>query len=118
MCSPSPPARGRRSRRGWRWWSASRRWCTPGVSTERPGPTLSNFLISIPVASSEGDALENAVRAAVNDVLDHAIAFVPTVVGVLDARVVGNHIYILLLFADDDGAAIMKRLTGAGADEL
>ena len=77
-----------------------------------------DVLISIPVASSEGDALENAVRAAVNDVLDHAIAFVPTVVGVLDARVVGNHIYILLLFAGDDGAAIMKRLTDAGAYEL
>ena len=77
-----------------------------------------DVLISIPVASSEGDALEDAVRAAVKDVLDHAIAFVPTVVGVLDARVVGNHIYILLLLADDDGAVSMKRLTHAGANEL
>jgi hypothetical protein len=37
---------------------------------------------------------------------------------VLDARVVGNHIYILLLLADDDGAVSMKRLTHAGANEL
>ena len=87
-------------------------WGTPALAY------VVDVLISIPVASSEGDALEDAVRAAVNDVLDHAIAFVPTVVGVLDARVVGNHIYILLLFADDDGAAIMKRLTDAGAYEL
>src|SRR5438067_713381 len=69
-------------------------------------------------ASSEGDPLQDAVGAAVNDVLGHAIAFVPTVVGVLDARVVGNRIDIQLLFADDDGAAIMKRPTDAGAYEL
>ncbi len=47
------------------------------------------------------------MRTAINDVLGHAIAFVPTLVDVRDARVVGDRIYILLLLADDDGAAIV-----------
>ncbi len=58
------------------------------------------------------------MRTAINDVLEHAIAFVPTLVDVRDARVVGDRIYILLLLADDDGAAIVQRLTDGSADEL
>ena len=68
---------------------------------------VAHVLTSIPVASSEGRELEDAVRTAINDVLEHAIAFVPTLVDVRDARVVGDRIYILLLLADDDGAAIV-----------
>jgi hypothetical protein len=52
--------------------------------------------------------LRRAFEAAVADVLDHAIAFTPTVVTVRSVRVVGDRIYILLLFADADGEELMK----------
>ena len=58
------------------------------------------------------------MKAAIDDVLEHAIAFVPTVIDVRDARVVGDRIFILLLVADDDGAAIVKSLREVSADEL
>jgi hypothetical protein len=79
---------------------------------------VAEILTSIPAASSEGDQLEIAVKAAIDDVLEHAIAFVPTVIDVRDARVVGDRIFILLLVADDDGAAIVKSLREVNADEL
>lgn len=50
--------------------------------------------------------------------LEHAIAFVPTVVDVRDARRVGDRIYILLLIADDDGAALVEALSKGNTDEL
>jgi len=37
---------------------------------------------------------------------------------VRDARVVGDRIYILLLVADDDGAAIVNGASDADADKL
>jgi hypothetical protein len=79
---------------------------------------VAEVLTSIPTASGEGDQLEIAVKAAIKDVLEHAIAFVPTVIDVRDARVVGDRIFILLLIADDDGAAIVKSLTEVNAEEL
>ena len=50
--------------------------------------------------------------------LEHAIAFLPTVVDVRDARRVGDRIYILLLIADDDGAALVEALNKGSTDEL
>jgi hypothetical protein len=63
-------------------------------------------------------SIEAAVRSAINDVLEHAIAFVPALIDVRDARVVGDRIYILLLVADDDGAAIVNGASDADADKL
>jgi len=52
---------------------------------------------SIPVSSAGEDTeLEGALRSAVDDVLEHAIAFFPTFVTIEHVRVVGNRIYILL----------------------
>jgi len=51
-------------------------------------------------------------------VLEHAIAFLPTVVDVRDARRVGDRIYLLLLIADDDGAALVEALSKGNTDEL
>ena len=66
----------------------------------------------IPVASAEDDEqLKVAIQSAVDDVLEHAIAFVPTVVTLQGARVVGDRIYILLLVADGDGEQAMKLLS-------
>jgi hypothetical protein len=77
---------------------------------------VAQILTSIPASSGEGEQLEAAVRSAINDVLEHAIAFVPALIDVRDARVVGDR--ILLLVADNDGAAIVNRASAANADEL
>jgi len=70
---------------------------------------------SIPVTSAGDDAqLSHAIRSAIDDVLNHAIGFVPTVVTVQNARILGDRIYILLLIADGDGEETMKKLS---ADE-
>src|SRR2546426_10809539 len=67
---------------------------------------------SIPVASAADDAqFRDALHSAVDDVLNHAIVFTPTVVTLQNARVVGDRIYILLLIADADGEEMMKRLS-------
>jgi hypothetical protein len=67
---------------------------------------------SIPVTSPGDDArLKDALRSAIDDVLNHAIAFTPTLVTVQSARVVGDQIYLLLLIADGDGEETMKRLS-------
>jgi hypothetical protein len=67
---------------------------------------------SIPLTSAGDDAqLKHAVESAIEDVLNHAIGFVPTVLTVQNARVLGDRIYILLLIADDDGEETMKKLS-------
>lgn len=67
---------------------------------------------SIPVTSPGGDAkLKEALQSAIDDVLNHAIAFTPTVVTLQSARIVGDQIYILLLIADGDGEETMKRFS-------
>jgi hypothetical protein len=67
---------------------------------------------SIPVASAVDDAqFRNALRSAIDDVLNHVIAFTPTVVTLQSARVAGDRIYILLLIADGEGEETMKRLS-------
>lgn len=73
---------------------------------------LVNVTTWIPVTSARDDAqLGQAVASAIDDVLRGAIGFVPTVVTVQKARVVGDRIYILLLIADQDGEETMKRLS-------
>jgi len=62
--------------------------------------------------------LREAVASAVDDVVNNAIAFAPTVVTVQSARVVGERMYILLLIADEDGektlATISAEASGRG----
>ena len=74
---------------------------------------------SIPVASAADDTqLKAALNSAIDNILQHAIAFVPTVVTVRDARVVGDRIHILLLIADGDGEETMQQLIDADKTEL
>jgi len=87
-------------------------WGTPAAAY------VAQILTSIPAQAGEGDRLEDRLKAAVDDVLEHAIAFVPAVVDVRDARVVGDRIYTLLLIADDDGATLVKALSEGNRDEL
>ena len=44
-------------------------------------------------------------------VLEHAIAFTPTVVTLENVRVIGNQIYLLLLIADRDGEKSIEALS-------
>ena len=85
-------------------------WATPATAY------VVQITTSIPVASDT--QLEAALNLAIDDILQHAIAFAPTAVTVRDARVVGDRIYILLLIADGDGEETMRQLIDADKTEL
>jgi hypothetical protein len=56
------------------------------------------------------ETLENAIRAAVDDVAAHAVAFTPTVVSLREAKLIGGRIYLFVLLADAAGEAEMHVL--------
>jgi hypothetical protein len=56
------------------------------------------------------ETLENAIRAAVDDVAAHAVAFTPTVVSLREAKLIGGRIYLFVLLADAAGEAEMQVL--------
>src|SRR2546428_725636 len=61
-----------------------------------------------PVAADEAadkETLEQAIRAAVADIATHAVAFTPTIVSLLETKLVGDRIYLLVLLADAAGEA-------------
>jgi hypothetical protein len=61
-------------------------------------------LTSIRADDATDDAtLEKAIRAAVDDVTTHAVGFTPTVVSLIEAKLVGDRIYLLVLLADQAG---------------
>jgi len=91
---------------------------SPAVWTKPAAAYVVQITTSIPVAGGDDAQLKDALSAAIDDILEHAIAFVPTVVEVRDARVVGDRIYILLLIADDDGEDTMKTLGDADTKDL
>lgn len=65
------------------------------------------------ISADEGDdraRLERAVQAAMDDVAAHAVAFTPTVVALLDARLIGDRIFLFVLLADRDGERAVKVL--------
>src|SRR5438094_100201 len=73
---------------------------------------VAQIATSIPAASLDDDAqLQQALGTPIDDVLQHAIAFAPTVLMVQSARVVGDRVYILLLVADSDGEKTIDRLS-------
>jgi hypothetical protein len=88
-------------------------WATPATAY------VVQITTSIPVESAGDDTqLEDALKSAVHDVLQHAIAFAPTLVAVRDARVVGDRVYILLLVADGEGEETIKELVNADQTDL
>ncbi len=50
--------------------------------------------------------LEEVVRAAIRDVLEHAVAFTPTVVTIEDARIVGDRLYLSIFLSDEGGESV------------
>jgi hypothetical protein len=70
---------------------------------------------SIPAAKAADDAaLREALEAAIDDAVKHAIGFTPTLISLQNARLVGGRIYIMLLVADKSGEELMNQLA---ADE-
>lgn len=55
------------------------------------------------VEASDKPTLEKAIRVAVDDLATHAVAFTPTMVSIRDAKLVGDRIYLFVLFADAPG---------------
>ena len=53
--------------------------------------------------AADNATLEKATRAAVDDVATHVLAFTPTMVSLREAKLVGDRIYLLVLFADRAG---------------
>ena len=78
-------------------------------------------LTSIRADDAADDAtLEKAIRATVDDVATHAVAFTPTMVSLREAKLVGDRIYLFVLLADADGEAEIEAMkavnTTPGAD--
>src|SRR5262245_3949159 len=68
-------------------------------------------VVSVPTEQAEDrEKLDGAIQAAIDDVVTHAIAFPPTVVSLLDAKVVGDRIYLFVLIADKDGEEAIRVL--------
>ena len=53
---------------------------------------------------------EPAIRDAIDNVLQDAIAFTPTLVVLTSAAVVGDRLYVRLLLADQDGERTFEAL--------
>lgn len=51
------------------------------------------------------------VQSTIQDVLDHVIAFTPTVVMLEDAKVVGDLLYLRLFIADEAGQSAIDTLS-------
>jgi len=76
---------------------------------------VAQITTSIDLASARDEGqLRQALESAIEDVLNHAIAFAPTVVDLKNARILGDRIYILLLIADEDGEKLLKALSSEG----
>lgn len=54
--------------------------------------------------------LETAIQAAMDDVAAHAVAFMPTVVALIDARLIGDRIFLFVLLADREGERMARVL--------
>ena len=65
------------------------------------------------ISATEGAdkaTLEKAIRAAVDDIATHAVAFTPTMVSLREAKLVGDRIYLFVLLADAAGEAEIELL--------
>ena len=71
-------------------------------------------LTSIPAdQAASKESLEQAIRAAVDDIETHAVAFAPTMVSLREAKRVGDRIYLVMLLADVAGEAEIEALQAA-----
>ena len=82
-------------------------------------PAAAYVIGALTSISADGTAdratLEKAIQAAVDDIATHAVAFRPTVVSLLEAKLVGKRIYLFVLLADAAGEAEIEVLEAASA---
>ena len=80
------------------------------VATPAPAYVV-EAVTTIPAAEGEDRTrLDDAIQAAIDDVAAHAVAFTPAVVALLDARLVGDRIFLFVLLADREGEREVKVL--------
>jgi hypothetical protein len=60
------------------------------------------------------ETLTAAIHAAVNDAMDGAVAFKPTLVALTRANVIGERLYVRLLMADAEGEEMLRDLVADG----
>ena len=78
------------------------------------------------ISAAEGEdrtRLDGAIQAAIEDVAAHAVAFTPTLVALLDAKLIGDWIFLFVLLADREGEQTIKvllneRLVSGGSKML
>jgi hypothetical protein len=75
----------------------------------------SAYLVEVTTSVAVEDAedqfqLQSAIRGAIDNVLQDAIAFTPTLVVLTHAAVVGDRLYVRLLIADQDGERTFEAL--------
>jgi len=67
---------------------------------------------SVPLEDvADTKTLHDRLRAVVDDTLRSTIAFQPTLVALTDATVLGERLYVRLLFADADGERTLDELS-------
>ena len=67
---------------------------------------------SIPAQSvADDEDLDAALKSAIDDVVQHVVAFSPTFVTVQSVRAVKGRVYLLLIIGDDEGAATLEVLS-------
>lgn len=79
------------------------------------GVPASAYLVEVTTSVAVEDAEDQSqVRAAIRDAIDNvlqgAIAFTPTLVVLTNAAVVGDRLYVRLLLADQDGERTFEAL--------
>ena len=81
------------------------------MATTPAWAVVAEVTTSVSVSDTDDSAaMERALRAAVDGVLEKAISFKPTVLVVTAAMVVGDRLYVRMLLADEDGERIVGEL--------
>jgi hypothetical protein len=89
------------------------------VAAETAQAHIVQFVTAVPMTAVDGvqdeAAVSNIILTAVKDALRQTVAFMPTLVLVEDARVVGGHLILRVLAADTEGETLIQELENARA---
>ena len=89
------------------------------LSAQTAQAHIVQFVTAVPMTAVDGvqdeAAMSNIILTAVKDALQQAVAFMPTLVVLEDARVVGGYLYLRVLAADSEGETLMQELENARA---
>lgn len=62
--------------------------------------------------ADDQEGLTAAIHAAVNEAMEGAVAFKPTLIALTRANVIGDRLYVRLLMADTEGEEMLRDLVG------